>query len=162
MTTRIEARPIFAATLTPNNSLGRNGLRVILVVAAIGAAVPAAIYFSLGAWPIVGFLGAGVLLLGWALAASMRDGRRLEKVTLWPDQLELARVAPGGKEELLRFSPYTVRLVIDRDFNERTTAVHLRTRDGDVEVGTFLNPDDKASFARALGTALRKARQSAQ
>ena len=79
-------------------------------------------------------------------------------VTLWPDQLELRRVPPSGKEELLRFNPFFVKLVIDRDYNERTTGLHLRTRDSDTEIGSFLTADDKASFAKVFGTALKKAR----
>ena len=158
MTTQIQARPLFAATLTPHRSLSRRGLRILIAFVAVCASIPGMIFFSLGAWPIAGFLGLDVLAVWWALSASMRDGKRYEKVTLWPDELELTRVTARGKEELLRFNPFFVKLVIDRDYNERTTALHLRTRDSDTEIGSFLNADDKASFAKAFGTALKKAR----
>ncbi len=158
MTTQTEARPLFAATLTPHRSLTRNGLRWVIALTAIAASIPAMIFFSLGAWPIVGFMGLDLLAIWWALSASMRDGRQIEKVTLWPDELELKRIAANGREELLRFNPFFVKLVIDRDYNERTIALHLRTREADTVIGAFLNPDDKASFARAFGTALKKAR----
>jgi uncharacterized membrane protein len=145
MSTQIQARPLFAATLTPHRSLSRKGLRILVAALAVCASIPAIIFFSVGAWPVVGFLGLDVLAVWWALSASLREGKRYEKVTLWPDQLELTRVAARGK-------------VIDRDYNERTTALHLRTRDSDTEIGSFLNADDKASFAKAFGTALKKAR----
>ena len=112
----------------------------------------------MGAWPIVGFMGLGVGLIWWALSAHQRDGRRYEQVTLWPDHLELKQVDVTGKETLTRFNPFFVKLVIDRDYNERTTALHLRTRDRDVELGAFLNPDEKSSFAKAFGTALKRSR----
>jgi uncharacterized membrane protein len=137
------------------------GMRYVIAGTAIAASLPGIVLFSLGAWPIVGFLGLDVLLVWWALSASLRDGKRREKLTLWPDQLELSRVSGRGKEELVRFNPLFVKLVIVRDYNERTTALHLRTRDSDTEIGAFLNADDKASFARAFGTALKKARQAA-
>jgi uncharacterized membrane protein len=158
MTTRTQARPLFAATLTPNRSLNRRGFRVVIAVVAVLASIPGMVFFSLGAWPIVGFIGLDVLLIWWALRASMKDGRRYEVVTLWPDQLELRQVSAGGKEQVLRFNPFFVKLVIDRDINERTTALHLRTSDSDTEIGAFLNPDDKTSFAKVFGTALKKAR----
>ena len=161
MATQTEARPLFAATLTPHRSLSRHGLRWVVATMAVGASIPGMIFFSLGAWPIVGFLGLDVLAVWWALSASMRDGRRIEKVTLWPDELEFMRVSAGGREELVRFNPLFVKLVIDRDFNERTTGLHLRTRDADVELGAFLNADEKASFAKAFGTALKRARHHA-
>lgn len=160
MTTQTEARPIFAATLTPHRSLTRSGLRWVVAILAIGASIPGIIFFSIGAWPIVGFMGLDVLAVWWALSASMRDGRQRETVTLWPDELEVKRVAANGREDLLRFNPHLVRLVIDRDYNERTTALHLRTSEADTVIGAFLNPDEKASFAMAFGTALRKARHS--
>ena len=158
MTTQTTARPLFAATLTPHRSLSRRGMRIVIAVMAIGASIPGMLFFALGAWPIVGFMGLDVALVWWALSASLRDGRQFEVVTLWPDQLELRRVPPSGKEELLRFNPFFVKLVIDRDYNERTTGLHLRTRESDTEIGSFLTADDKASFAKVFGTALKKAR----
>ena len=158
MTTQTQARPLFAAKLTPHRSLGRKGVRVVVVLFAVLATIPGMVFFSMGAWPIVGFLGLDIALIWWALSASQRDGKRYEEVTLWPDQLELKQVDGTGKETLTRFNPFYVKLVIDRDFNERTTGLHLRTGERDIEVGTFLNTDEKSSFAKAFGTALKRAR----
>lgn len=158
MTTQTQARPLFAAKLTPHRSLGRKGFRAIIVMVAVLATIPGIIFFSLGAWPVVGFMGLDVILIWWALSASQRDGKRYEEVTLWPDQLELKQVDGAGKETMTRFNPYFVKLVIDRDFNERTTGLHLRSRDRDIALGAFLNPDEKSSFAKAFGSALKRAR----
>ena len=158
MTTQTQARPLFAATLKPHRSLSRRGYRYVIALACVLATIPGIVFFSLGAWPVVGFLGLDVLAIGWALAASMKSGKQYEVVTLWPDELEVKQVAANGKVELVRFNPFFVKLVIDRDFNERTTALHLRTRDTDLTIGAFMNPDDKASFAKVFGTALKKAR----
>lgn len=158
MTTRTQARPLFAATLTPNRSLSRRGLRIVVAATVVFASIPAMILFSLGAWPVVGFMGLDVLLIWWALSNSRQDGRKYEQITLWSDQLELKQVSGRGREQLKRFNPFHVKLVIDRDINERTTALHLRTADSDTEIGAFLSPDDKASFAKVFGTALKKAR----
>jgi uncharacterized membrane protein len=158
MTTQTQARPLFAAKLTPHRSMGRKGARAVIVLVAVLATIPGIVFYSLGAWPIVGFMGLDVLLIWWALSATQRDGKRYEQVTLWPDQLELKQVDGAGKETLTRFNPYFVKLVIDRDYNERTTALHLRTRDRDVVLGAFLNPDEKSSFAKAFGTALKRSR----
>jgi uncharacterized membrane protein len=158
MTTQTQARPLFAATLTPHRSMSRRGLRVVVAIVAVLASVPGMIFLSAGAWPIAGFLVLDVVLVWWALWASLRDGRQYERVTLWPDQLELKQVDGRGKETLTRFNPSFVKLVVDRDFNERTTGLHLRTRERDLVLGAFLNQDDKSSFAKAFGTALRRAR----
>ncbi|OEO32806.1 hypothetical protein VW23_009675 [Devosia insulae DS-56] len=158
MTTQTQARPLFAAKLTPHRSLGRKGFRVVIVLVAVLATIPGIIFFSMGAWPIVGFLGLDIALIWWAMRSSQRDGKRYEEVTLWPDQLEIKQVDGTGKETLSRFNPYFVKLVVDRDYNERTVGLHLRTRDRDIMLGQFLNQDEKSSFAKAFGTALKRAR----
>lgn len=159
MTTQTQAKPLFAATLTPHRSLSRRGLRIVLAVLAIGLAIPALIFLARGMWPVLIFLAGDLVLVWWALSTAFRDSRRYEKVTLWPDQLELKQVDGKGKETLTRFTPFAVKLVVDRDYNERTTGLHFRTAERDLVVGAFLSPDDKSSFAKALGTALRKARR---
>ena len=158
MTTQTQARPLFSAKLTPHRSLGQRGFRVVIAIVAVAATVPAITFYSLGAWPIVGFMGLDVVLIAWAMWASLKDGKRFEQITLWRDQLELKQVDGAGKETLVRFNPSFVKLVVDRDFNERTTGLHLRTRDRDVVLGGFLNQDEKSSFAKAFGTALKRAR----
>ena len=158
MSTQTQAKPLFAAKLTPNRSLGTKGVRVVIALVAIMASIPGVLFFSLGAWPIVGFLGLDVVLVVWALSTSFRQGKRYEEITLWPDQLEVKQVDGAGKEVLNRFAPRLVKLVVDRDFNERTTGLRLKSADRDLVVGAFLNQDEKSSFAKAFGTALKRSR----
>lgn len=159
MSTQTQARPLFSARLTPRRSLGGRDYRVLAASALIAASVPGMVFFAMGAWPTVGFVGLDLALIWWAFAASARDGKRYEQITLWPDQLEFKQVDGAGKETLRRFNPNGVKLVVDRDFNERTTGIHLRNADHDLVLGAFLNPDEKSSFAKAFGTALRQARR---
>lgn len=158
MSTQTQAKPLFAARLTPNRSLGTRGMRVVIALVAIMASIPGVLFFSLGAWPIVGFIGLDVVLVVWALSTSFRQGKRYEEITLWPDQLEIKQVDGAGKEVLNRFAPRLVKLVVDRDFNERTTGLRLKSEDRDLVVGAFLNQDEKSSFAKAFGTALKRSR----
>jgi uncharacterized membrane protein len=158
MTHPTQATPLFAATLTPYRSLSQQGLRNVVLLTSCLAAIPGLVFFSMGAWPIVGFLGLDVLAVYWALTRSMKDGKRREEVTLWPDELEIRRFSPQGKDSRETFNPFFVRLIVDRDDEDRTTALHLKSREKFIEIGSFLNPDDKASFAKVFGDALRRAR----
>jgi uncharacterized membrane protein len=49
--------------------------------------------------------------------------------------------------------------VLTRDENERTTAMYLTHGSERIEIGAFMAVNDKSSFARAFGQALRKARR---
>ena len=150
--------PLFAAELTPHRSLTPRGMRIVVVLVAALAALPGIIFFSLGAWPVVGFMGLDIIAIAFALRAAMRREKRHEQLTLWSDRLELIATDIKGVVAKSQFNPNAVRLIIDRDFNERTTALKLRTQKGETEIGAFLTQDDKSSLAKAFGTALRKAR----
>ena len=152
MTTETQARPLFAAKLTPHRSIDPRGIRIVCAFAASLLLLPGLIFYLLGAWPVVGFMGLDVAALYWALTHSLRDGRRYEEVTLWADRLDVRQVSAKGEEQTQSFNPFFVRLVIERDIDEHTTAIKLRTRERDLVVGAFLNPDDKATFAQAFGT----------
>jgi uncharacterized membrane protein len=158
MSTKIQAKPLFAATLTPHRSLSPRGKRVVIALVAALALVPGIIFYVAGAWPVVGFMGLDVLAIWFALTVSMRGGRAYEVVTLWPGALELKKVDAKGVEDVLSFTPFNVRFVIDRDYNERVTGLWLKERERRIPIGAFLSPEEKVSFSKAFGTALKKAR----
>ena len=158
MPTKTQAKPLFAATLTPHRSLTPRGKRVVIALVAALALVPGLIFYVAGAWPVVGFMGLDVLAIWAALTISMRGGRAYEVLTLWPGALELKRVDPKGQEDVLSFEPFNVRFVIDRDFNERVTGLWLKERERKVPLGAFLSTDEKLSLSKVFGSALRKAR----
>lgn len=159
MITKTQADPLFAAKLTPHRSLGPRGRAVLVGAVMAMAAIPSLVFYSLGAWPIVGFMGLDVLAVWVALRWSAHQTKRAEEVTLWPNRLEVREVSAGGKQSVVAFDPNETRLIVDRDYDEKTTALYLRNREGDYELGAFLAASEKASFARVFGTALRKARR---
>jgi uncharacterized membrane protein len=88
----------------------------------------------------------------------MRAGKARENVSLWPGTLELKKIDAKGAEQVLTFVPAKIRFVIDRDFNERVQSLWLRERETRILLGGFLSPEEKLSFSKAFGAALRKAR----
>ncbi len=151
-------KPVFAALLTPHRSLGRVGIRHVVFVFAAMAAVPGLFFLSAGLWPIVGALVLATLILWWALSFSLETGKAFEEVTLWRDHLKIRHVTHKGRERHHAFNPFWVRFHIVRDHEDRVTRLTLAHRNEAVEIGAFLNPDDKASFARAFGQALHRNR----
>jgi uncharacterized membrane protein len=151
--------PLFAATLRPDRSLRTTGGWIGLSLAGIVGvpfmiAIPEFLVPGLFAF---GFAGSGLAAFGMRQS---RRQRQVQEVTLWPDQLEVTTVTDGQPKALRRFDPALVRLKLVRDGYERTTGVFLRQGSDDFELGTFLSVDDKSSFAKAFGAALRKARRT--
>jgi len=158
MATKTQARPIFAATLTPPRSLTPTGKRLVVGLVAALALVPGVVFYLAGAWPVVGFMGLDVLAIWIALTVSMRAGRQQEIVTLWPGRLELSTITAKGARHEESFATEAVRFVIERDFNERIIGLELREGARRVPFGSFLSAEEKLSLSRAFGAALRKAR----
>lgn len=158
MSTKTQAKPLFAATLTPHRTLTATGRRAVIGLAVALVLAPSAIFYVLGTWPAVAFMAVDVIAIFLSLMLSLRAGKMREVLTLWPAALELKKIDAKGSEEVLKFTPAGVRFVIDRDFNERVTALWLKSDGKKVPLGSFLSPDEKLSLSKAFGTALRKAR----
>jgi uncharacterized membrane protein len=150
--------PLFSAELTPHRSLDARQVTVVTGLCLLFAALPSLSMLSVGLWPIAGLMILTALATGAALFLSLREGKRREQVTVWQDGLEWVATDANGARTMRRFNPKTIKLVLDRDADEKTTRIRIRSGKDELEVGTFLTPDDKSSFAKALGTALRKAR----
>lgn len=151
--------PLFAATLRPDRSLrSAGGWLALAIMGLVGApfliAAPDLVLPGLAAY---GLAAAGLLLFSLRLA---RRQHVVEKITVWTDQVELCRTRAGQEKVLQRFAPQQLRLRLVRDNNERTTGIFLRHGKEEVEIGAFLATDDKSSFAKSLGAALRQARRS--
>ena len=152
--------PLFAAALKPDRSSRVMGGWLAYAMAGI-AATPLAVLVPGALLPVIAAFGVG----GAGLTAlTMRQSRRKrlsQQVTLWADQLEVATTNHKGERTLRRFDPRKVRLVLNRDDNEQTMAMRLRDGKDEMELGAFLKPEDRSSFAKAFGTTLRRARQAA-
>ncbi len=152
--------PLFAATLRPDRSYKTAGGWLGLVLAAIvGApfliAIPEFLVPGLAAY---GLASGGLITFG---LRQKRRGREMQQITLWADQLEITTSRHGSEPEMQRFEPTKIKLRLVRDDFERTTAIFLRHDQGELELGAFLGRDDKSSFAKAFGAALRQARRAA-
>jgi uncharacterized membrane protein len=149
--------PLFTASLTPYRSLSPRGRRIVIALVAVMCSIPGIVFFALGAWPILGFMGLDVLAVWWALSASNRSGRQVEHVVLYPDALEIRQVSETGREQTSRFELFFTQFVVLRD-GDRVTGLLLKSRERSLRLGTFLNPDDKASFAKVFAAALARAK----
>ncbi|MCA3376013.1 MAG: DUF2244 domain-containing protein, partial [Roseomonas sp.] len=76
---------LFEAISTPPQSFTVRGFRVLAGLLILAAAIPAGIFFALGAWPVLPFIG---LEVGAALAALLwhaRASRRISEMVLLTD-----------------------------------------------------------------------------
>ncbi|MBT1158146.1 DUF2244 domain-containing protein [Aminobacter anthyllidis] len=150
--------PFFKALLLPHRSLGRTGFMILMGALTFGWIVTGIIFLSQGAWPIFGFLGLDVVALYVAFRLNYRAARAREEVSVSRTSLDILKTAPSGKSQRYHFNPFWARFAVSRHEEIGITGMAVETRDTSVPIGSFLNPDDRESFATAFSRALATAR----
>ena len=147
-------RPVFAAELTPYRSLGRTGFKLVLMLSGAVCAFYGIFFTITGAWPIGLFLGADFLLLYFALKMSYRSGRQREEVSVSPTDVLIRKFSSTGCMVEHHFNPFWARFRVNRHEEFGITSMHLTGEGRHTDIGSFLNPDDRESFAKAFRNAL--------
>lgn len=154
-----ERRILFDAVLHPHRSLSPRGFAMLMGAVTAVSLTVGGWFLAQGAWPVFGFFGLDVLLLYAAFRLSYRAGRMHERVRLTDGELEVQRVDHRGGRRCWRFQPYWLRVAID-DPPEHDSQVVLSSHGRSVVVGSFLTPEERLDFARALRRALTQWRSS--
>jgi uncharacterized membrane protein len=150
---------LFSALLTPHRSLNRTGFLVLMgFLCAISFAAGLA-FLLMGAWPVLGFFGLDVLAIYWAFRINFRHARASEEITVMPSELRVRRTSHRGHVVEWAFNPLWVRLDQKGDAEFGIERLYLVSRGRRVSIGSFLGPEEKASFAKALLVALQAAKR---
>jgi uncharacterized membrane protein len=150
---------IFSAIITPHRSLNSTGFLILMLVIGGLSFASGLMFLMIGAWPVFGFLGLDVLLIYWAFRANFRAARAYEEVTVTASELTVRKVSHRGNVREWTLNPVWVRLdrIVHEEFGiER---LFLVSRGRRLPIAAFLGPHEKASFARALSTALGEAKR---
>jgi uncharacterized membrane protein len=151
--------PVFEALLTPHRSLGRGGFIVLMSITAALCMAHGVVFLIAGAWPVFVFFGLDVLLLYGAFWLNYRSGRAREFVSVSRTRLSIRKFAPSGRMAEHRFNPFWARFNVARHTEIGITSMRVEGEGRATDVGSFLNPDDRESFARAFAGALATVRR---
>jgi len=154
-----ELEPIFEAVITPHRSLPHFGFLLLMGFVTFISFIAGLVFFMAGAWPVFGFFGLDVLLLYWAFRINYRAAAAYEVVTVTPVELRVRKVNPRGRVREWALNPLWVTL--DKVVHDEFGIEHLFlvSRGKRLLVASFLGPDEKASFAQALGRAIGEAKR---
>jgi uncharacterized membrane protein len=150
---------IFSAVITPHRSLGSTGFLVLMLCIGGISFASGMVFLILGAWPVFGFLGLDVVLIYWAFGANFRAARAYEEVRVTASELTVRKVNHRGGVREWTLNPVWVQLdrIVHEEFGiER---LFLVSRGRRLSIASFLGPHEKASFARALSSALGEAKR---
>lgn len=152
-------QPVFSAELIPHRSLGRKGFRVLLMLSALMCVVYGGFFLVSGAWPVGLFLGLDFALLYWAFRANYRAAKVREEVTVSRNNLSIRKFSAKGRVVEHRFNPFWARFRVKRHDEFGILSMHVSGEGRVTDIGSFLNPDDRESFAKAFRGALATVRR---
>ena len=149
---------IFSSAIAPHRSLSPRGFA--LLMGAIGGTgfLTGLVFFAMGAWPVVGFMGLDIALVYYAFRANYRAAKARETVIVTGRQVVLRRVSHKGVRAEWTFNPYWTKLAVLRDPDGEVERVSLVSHGKSVVVAEWLSRGERESFADALGAALAEAR----
>src|SRR6201996_3355543 len=150
---------LFSALLTPHRSLNRTGFIVLMTFISVVSFIAGFAFWLMGAWPIFGFFGLDVLVIYWAFRVNFRRAQATEEISVTPSELRGRRVSHRGQVVEFVLNPLWVRLDQETHAEFGVEKLYLVSRGRHVAIASFLGPEEKASFAKALTDALDAARR---
>lgn len=149
------ATPELDLLLRPHRSLSPTGFWVIMTILAVWSFVGGIVFLSVGAWPVIGFVGIDVALVWFAFKASYGN-RTQERVRLVGDTLTIDGSDRRGRRTHHEFPSYWTRVSLEEitDSNRLVLSSHGRH----VAVGSFLSPGERTELAQRISEALARSR----
>src|SRR5712675_2980870 len=150
---------LFSALLTPHRSLNRTGFLVLMAFLSTVSFAAGLAFLLMGAWPVLGFFGLDVLAIYWAFRVNFRRAGATEEIWVTPFELRVRRVSHRGHVVEFVLNPLWVQLDQKTHAEFGIEKLYLVSKGRRVSIASFLGPDEKASFAKALVAALQAARR---
>src|SRR5882762_704942 len=150
---------LFSALLTPHRSLNRTGFLVLMAALCAISFAAGLAFLLMGAWPVLGFFGLDLLAIYWAFRINFRDARATEEIRVTPSELRVRRVSHRGHVVEWVLNPLWVQLDQKCHAEFGIEKLYLVSSGRRVSVARFLGADEKASFAKALTSALQAAKR---
>ncbi|OZB13853.1 MAG: hypothetical protein B7X53_15180 [Hyphomonas sp. 34-62-18] len=145
------------AVLTPNRSLSRQGFLIAMAAIAFTFFMTGLMFWSMGALPILGFMGLDIAVIWLAFHISYKRQREETRVIVTARSIRLHHKDAKGREKHAEVPSAFARIELDEPAGP---ASWLRIEHGKTAwvIGRFLTPPERSSLAKALRQALLAAK----
>jgi uncharacterized membrane protein len=145
----------WSVTLTPHRSLGRQGFIVLFGLVVALNLVIAVFFYILKAWPVFGFLGLDVALVGFAFRANENSAKQSERILIEGDDLRLITQRPKKPTQEKSFNRRWTKVLLEYDeAREMVGKLFLVSRGESTEIASFLGAEERQSLANELKSVL--------
>ncbi|HMO44300.1 MAG TPA: DUF2244 domain-containing protein [Phenylobacterium sp.] len=147
------------AVITPNRSLSQRGFVILIAVITGVNALTALIFLRMGATLVPIFLGLDVAAITVAFLVSFQAARQVERVQVTAHEVRVLRQTPRA-QAVVWTSPTAFTRVGVEVADEETVGDKLLLSGKVAKVAAALSPRERADFARALESAIWRARRA--
>jgi uncharacterized membrane protein len=113
-------------------------------------------FWSIGAGPVLPFMGIEIALLYAAYRFGVNHGQKIEVLSLSENDLIVRKRGQNKKNnEAIRLQPYWANLELEREHG-RHMRLHLRSKGYSIEIGELLAPAERQQLASVLDVELGK------
>jgi uncharacterized membrane protein len=146
--------------LAPNCSLTPSSARIFVASVALLTFATASFFTAQGLWPVFLFAAVEMALLGWAVRASLRSGRRREAIVISDDSVVVERHAPSCSSRLVFPRHWATVKLRDPLAATHPSRLTIESHGRACEVGRFLTEDERHALAVRLRRLVGKTSES--
>ncbi|HEY2808750.1 MAG TPA: DUF2244 domain-containing protein [Steroidobacteraceae bacterium] len=142
--------PPLRIEIKPNCALSVRGAQLFFVLACIAPAGIAGYLTWRGYWPVLPFAGAELVLLGWALHASLQRRFHIQRIILTESDVSIETWQPGRCAQVVfprHWAQVKLRRPAARLHPSRLT---IESHGRQCELGSFLTEEERRGLALRL------------
>lgn len=119
-----------------------------------GATLAVALFFAFhGVWMVLPFAGLEIVVLGWAFFHLHCHARDFERITV-DDNRVLVETLDYKRTYRTEFQRYWARVILRNTPVTRRARLFLRSHGREIEIGRFMNDEERAQVARQMRACL--------
>lgn len=146
----VDTKHNWRIVVRPNRSLTRRQLQLVfLVIAGICLSI-ASVFAVLGMWPVLPFAGAEVIAVGIGFYLSAVSGRETEVVSVNSDEVAVEKGRNRLTQRWVTQRAWAQIRLLPPRIRWYPTRLVIRSHGKEVELGAFLNEDERRQLAGTL------------
>jgi uncharacterized membrane protein len=151
----VDSKRNWRIVIRPNRSLSTRQLQIAFAVIALVCLGIASVFAAFGLWPILPFAGAEVIVVGIGLYLSALGGRETEVVSVASDKVAVEKEGRCARRRWELSRAWLQIRLLSPHIRWYPSRLVIRSHGKEVELGVFLNEEERRQLAGELRCAVR-------
>ncbi len=149
---------ILNIVLNPNRSLTKSTFYLIIILLLIISISVGFFFYTLGAWPVIGFFGIDILFFTLIFYFHNKSLKISERIILTKNEMIIEKIKPFGKNLIVKFAPPNwINITIKKSIYNKSRLI-IHSHGSAIFVGDFLTKVEKIQLADSLKNEINKFR----